>query len=91
MLYLKNAVMDIQNSVGWAVYADGTEPNSLARYGLTLFENGGLLDDKKFIMNGEQANDALMRFCDGDLDMIEEGHLDGADFVNWLIDEGYIE
>lgn len=87
---LRDLITSIQNSSKWAVYADGTEPSSNARFGQTQFENGGLLDGKKFILDGEQANDALLAFCDGDPDWFAE-HGDKDDFVNWLKEEGYIE
>ena len=87
---LKDLITGIQNSSSWGIWAKGTEPESEARYGQAQFENGGLLDDKTFIIDGEQANRAMLAYCDGDLNWFAE-HGDPADFVAWCKENGYID
>ena len=86
---LKEAVLKIEYNAYWGIYADGTTPESEARFGAVQFDNGGVLDDKFFIMDGEQNGDRLLTYCDGDLEAIGE-HFNGEDFVNWL-NEGYFD
>lgn len=86
---LKDLVTKIQGDEGWAVYAESSDPNADARYGQTQFKNGGLLDNKKFIINGENANKALLAYTDGDLDWFAQDG-DPAEFIRWLNDEGWI-
>lgn len=50
----------------WGIYATGCDANAEARIGQTQFENGGLLDDKHFICDGEQLGDAIQRWTDGE-------------------------
>lgn len=55
---------------GWGIYATDCSPDAEARIGQTQFENGGLLDSKHFICDGQQLGDALLRWTDGeDFDM----------------------
>jgi len=87
---LANLVAEISNDSGWAVYAEGLEADSPARYGQTQFENGGLRDDKSFVIDGEMANRAQMVYSDGDPAFIAE-HSSPEEFFNWLKDEGWID
>lgn len=87
---LPEALLNIQDSPEWAVYADGKTADSDARYGRVIFENGGLFDGKFLIMNGAQANRAALQFVDGDLDLFDDGHVDADDFFNWLVEVDWI-
>ena len=49
----------------WGIYADGCTANAEARLGQTQFENGGVLDGKRFICDGVQLGDAIQRWTDG--------------------------
>ena len=90
MPLLKTLVTDIQDSPQWAVYAASTAPDAEARYGQTQFENGGLLDDKEFVIDGATANAALMSYTDGDPAWLGE-HGSNEDFALWLKEEGWLE
>lgn len=87
---LSEALVQIQNSSSWAIYATGHDANSESRYGQRQFENGGFLDGMSFVLDGEMATRALLSFCDGDLSLIDDGHVDGSDFLNWLKEEDWI-
>ncbi len=89
MTLLKDLVTKIQDSSQWAIYAGSTDPDADARYGQRQFENGGLLDDKKYIIDGEGANLALMEYTEGDPGWLDK-YSDREDFVLWLKDEGFI-
>ena len=87
---LKNLVVEIQNDSNWAVYADSNDPEAPARYGQRQFENGGVLDGKHFVIDGQMAAQALMSYTDGDPAWLDE-HGDREEFLQWMIDEGYIK
>ena len=58
---LNEALQNIEYSSSWGIWAeliDGkfTE-ESKARYGQSIFENGGLLDDYVYVCNGEYPSD----------------------------------
>lgn len=64
---LKDALLDIEYNSSWAIWADLDESGQLtedaeARYGQRIFENGGLLDDKVFVCDGEQIGNWLTRY-----------------------------
>ena len=62
---LADALNRIKYDPSWAIYAEyPLTPESDCRYGQTQFENGGLLDDKEFIINGESANDRISNQID---------------------------
>jgi hypothetical protein len=89
-MLLKDAVVQIQNDRNWAVYATDTNPDAEARYGQRQFENGGVLDDKRFIIDGEIATRALLAYTDNDPYWLDE-HGDREEFFQFLVDEGYVE
>ena len=68
---LAEALSDVQYDRSWGVYAekiDGRfEITSPARYGQTIFENGGLLDEMQFVCNGESPSDWAVEWCDGEV------------------------
>jgi len=65
-MILKDALINIQYDSGWAIYAEIVDgkfsEHSEARYGQTVFENGGLLDDKVYVCHGEQIGDWLTSY-----------------------------
>jgi hypothetical protein len=61
----------------WAIYADDCSANAEARIGQTQFDNGGLLDDKKFICTGQQLGDAIQRWTDGEEIDADDLDIDG--------------
>lgn len=55
---LKEAILRINNESSWSVYAKSPfTADSEARIGQTQFENGGLLDDKEWVGNGDRINE----------------------------------
>jgi len=51
---------------GWGVWAiTPFTPQSSARSGLLYYENGGLLDDKKYFANNEEIINAAYDYCGG--------------------------
>ena len=55
---LKDAILNINYDSSVAIYADAPfSPDSEARIGQNQFENGGVLDKKEWVINGEAAND----------------------------------
>lgn len=74
---------------GVAIYAWGKGADAPARIGQTQFEQGGLLDGMDEIINGEQLNDAILSYIDGDESARE--HIIWEDFLEWLGDEGYLD
>lgn len=65
----------LQYDRGWAIYATSCDAGAEARLGQTQFENGGVLDDKHFICNGEQLGDAILRWTDDE--DVDELDIDG--------------
>jgi len=50
----------------WGVWATTPfTPQSSARSGLLYYENGGLLDDKKYFANNEEIINAAYDYCGG--------------------------
>jgi len=68
---LAEALSDVQYDRNWGVYAEKIDGRfdvaSPARYGQTIFENGGLLDDMTFVCNGEAPSDWAVEWCDGEV------------------------
>lgn len=60
---LIEALLNIQYDSSWGIWAeliDGKlQEDSEARYGQKIFENGGLLDDKVYVCDGQQIGDWL--------------------------------
>ena len=60
---LVDALLNIQYDSSWGIWAELKDgelaENSEARYGQMTFENGGLLDEKVYVCNGEQIGDWL--------------------------------
>ena len=79
-LTLKEIIANgLEYSTSWAVYADGFQSESPARVGSTQFVNGGLLDGKKLICNGQQLGDLIQSWGEPDdveaiIDELAEGH-----------------
>ena len=65
---LVDALQSISYDASWGIYAKyPISADSECRYGQTQFENGGLLDDKKFIIDGESATDRIEDMIDHSL------------------------
>lgn len=86
---LKDLITKIEFSSNWAIYANDIHPDSPARIGNTQFRSGGMLDGKKFIIDGEQVHRAMSAYCDYDLDWFEE-HSSPTEFILWMIEEGWL-
>jgi len=60
----------------WGIYAEKIggvfKPESPARFGQSIFENGGLLDDCEFFGNNESIVDAREAYTEGDDDFTQE-------------------
>ncbi|MCY4130071.1 MAG: hypothetical protein OXG15_12630 [Gammaproteobacteria bacterium] len=55
---LKKAISTINYDSSIAIYAESPfTPNSESRIGQNQFENGGILDGKEWVINGDSAND----------------------------------
>ena len=65
MKTLEYALQDISNDSNWGIYASyPLTAQTEIRFGQPQFENGGLLDEKKFVINGESANDRIQDMID---------------------------
>ena len=66
---LSTALKNISYDSSFAVYAEKIDdrfvPHSPARFGQVQFENGGLMDDKEFVCNGEAPHDWAASWADG--------------------------
>ena len=70
-LTLKEIIANgLEYSTSWAVYADGFQSESQARIGNTQFVNGGLLDGKKLICNGQELGDLIQSWGPDDVEAI---------------------
>ena len=60
----------------WAIYAEKIDgkwkPESPARFGQRIFENGGLIDDCEMFNNNESIVDARESYTEGDDEFIQE-------------------
>ena len=67
---LSTALQNVRYDNSWGVYAEKIDGqfnvDSPARYGETLFENGGLLDDMEFVCNGEAPSNWAVEWCGED-------------------------
>lgn len=73
---LQDALINIQYDISWGIWAEKIEgeftPESPARYGQKCFENGGVLDEKDYIGNGEEIGDSRYSYTQGDESFNEE-------------------
>ena len=86
----KEAIRNIEDSNQWGIYAElPLTIDSEVRIGQTHFENGGLLDSKEFIINGEQVNRNTAIFYDNVDGLIEDNDTEEMDAAmdNWIEDE----
>jgi len=60
----------LEYSTSWAIYADGFLSESPARIGSTQFENGGIMDGKKLICNGQELGDLIQSWGPDDVEAI---------------------
>lgn len=86
-LTLEQALKDIQYDSSWGIWAEKIDgefkPESPARYGQRVFENGEMLDDKEYVCDGEFPSDLRVSWCDGEED---DGDWDWQ-FINHLIEQ----
>lgn len=85
---LEEALQNIQYDSSWGIWAELNEKGyfdleSEARYGQRIFENGGVLDDKVYVCNGQWPSDLRVIWCNG---CIEDEEWD-SDFMEWLLDK----
>lgn len=67
----------------WAEVIDGEfKPESEARFGQRIFENGGMLDDFRKVGSNEWIVDRIQDYTDGDNDFLEEAIADVIDKAN---------
>ena len=76
----------------WAIYAESPfTAESESRVGQTQFENGGKLDDKEFVVNGEQLENYIEEFRQNIEDLLEDLCADQSDFhillEEWIEDD----
>lgn len=88
-LTLAQAIKSIQYDSSWGIYAEKIDgqfrADSPARYGQRQFENGGVLDECEFVMDGVRAGDEIAsQLEDVEEDMRDE-MLDEA--VAFILDE----
>lgn len=87
----------VEYGSSWAVYAEALEPDSPARMGQTQFENGGLLDSKRYVIDGLTLGDAKLRYFEDNYAEADREQAEGdfgpayPEFLDYLIDEGYID
>jgi hypothetical protein len=83
---LIEAIPAIQYDSNWGVWAeliDGQlKPESKARYGQKIFENGGVLDDSVFVCNGETAGDHISEWEDDNGDLVDGWFDELIDLIN---------
>ena len=75
---LSEFIQHIGYDSSWGIWATPPfTPDSEARYGQCQFENGGVLDEKVFAVEGERCGDFMAEYCpeneDGNLINTEEG------------------
>ena len=64
---LREAILKISYDDSWGIWAEAPfTPDSEARFGQAIFENGGLLDDKAFFADGAQCGEFVADYCDGE-------------------------
>ena len=81
MTTLNELIQKIQYDSSWGIWAEAPfTRDSVARYGQSQFENGGLLDDKVFFADGVRCGDFIAEYTNGDEDFKEEA-------AEMLIDE----
>jgi hypothetical protein len=60
----------------WAIYAERVEgkwkPESFARFGQCIYENGGLMDDCELFRTNESIVNAREAYTEGDDEFIQE-------------------
>ena len=87
---LKDLVGSIQYDSSWGIWAELIDgkftPQSEARYGQKIFENGGLLDDFAYFYDGVQIGDNYISWFDG-IDESDIDHAQKEDWIEQLIEE----
>jgi hypothetical protein len=78
----------LQYDSSWAIYSHGTGADSPARIGQTQFKQGGLLDGMEKVIDGVALGDAMLSYTE---DCDEDYEIDGEEFLDWLIEDGWIE
>ena len=64
---LQTAIVKIGYDSSWGIWAEiPFKPDSEARFGQGIFENGGLLDDKQFFADGEACGEFVGSYLDGE-------------------------
>ena len=80
----------LEASNQWAIYANAPfTAESEARIGQTQFENGGLLDTKQFVINGEALDRHVEIFFGNVGDLISDSRDMDEAMRNW-IEEDFI-
>lgn len=78
----------IEESNQIAIYAvTPFTPESEARIGQTQFDNGGLLDDKEFVVNGEALNRHVEIFFSNVGGLISDSREMDAAMAEWIAEE----
>ena len=81
----------LEYSSSWAVYAQKINgkfvPESPARFGQTLFENGGVLDEKEFFADNEQIIDRALDWDENYSDNDEDERIETMEEVISMINE----
>ena len=80
----KTLLQILTNGIGyddsWAIYAQRIngefKPESPARFGQRIFENGGLLDNCEIFESNMNAVEFINNYTDGDDDFLEEAALE---------------
>ena len=86
---LSEAILTIEGDKCWSIYAEEIASDADARIGKSQFKDGGIIDEKKLIMNGSQANDARLGYCDGDANFLSE--ITANELFFWMLDNNYFE
>ena len=78
----------LEYSGNWAIYAEPIDgefkPESLARFGQTQFENGGVLDDCEFFATNERAIDAMSEWNGSFSEWFTDGLMSAELWSEWI-------
>ena len=78
----------LEDQEQWAIYAEAPfTPESEARIGQRQFENGGLLDDKEYVINGAALNRHDSIFYDYVGGLISDSQEMDAAREEWIAEE----
>jgi hypothetical protein len=88
---LIEALLQIQYDSNWGIWAEPDEDGKFtedaeARYGQRIFENGGLLDEKVYVCNGENIGDWLTEWLGCPPNSADAPELDGH-WIDAFLDE----